>query len=96
MPKRPNDGGPAVPTFHTRDGQLKQATTGLSLRDYFAAAALTGLAYRMGGEVRPETRTQLMQATAAQAYLYADAMLAERDLTLDLDDDGAVELGGEG
>ena len=41
----------------------------VSLRDYFAGQALAGIAHRSGSDV----------VTAEEAYVYADAMLAERD-----------------
>jgi hypothetical protein len=47
---------------------------GMSLRDYFAAAALFGMNARDGfdpGQATPEQRASL-------AYIEADAMLAER------------------
>lgn len=46
---------------------------GMSLRDYFAAAALQGIAVRY-----PHTGTAVMIADAA--YILADAMLAQRDV----------------
>lgn len=59
-----NDGGPASPT---PDGYVHP---GMSLRDYFAAAALQGILARS-----PETN----QMTAEDAYGYADAMLKARE-----------------
>ena len=57
-----NDGGPAFPigTGDMRD------PTGMTLRDYFAAAALQGLL------------TQSRVVSAKEAYRLADAMLAAR------------------
>ena len=78
-----NDGGPAFP----RDVTVKFADTsartehhaGLSLRDYFAAAALTGLIadrqYGYGGDLK-EPRNH--HYVAMHAYAFADAMLATR------------------
>ena len=65
-----NDGGPAFPCEGER---LMQH--GMSLRDYMAAAALQGLiSGSLGG-----LREQPLETTAARvAYLFADAMLAER------------------
>ena len=73
------DGGPAFPVECSwTDGEPKGMqtgnalgwATGMSLRDYFAAAALQALVTR---EMRAPT------AAAEQAYVIADAMLAERD-----------------
>ena len=69
----PNDGGAAFPyVVQAADGTPAYEAPGMSLRDYFAAAALTGLAPRLrGGEYYPID-------AAAEAYRVADAMLAER------------------
>lgn len=63
----PSDGGPAFPIF----SDYAQAP-GMTLRDYFAAAALQG----MLGLYAPHEYTH--RAFALAAYNYADAMLAER------------------
>jgi hypothetical protein len=52
------------------DNPVVVENQGLSLRDYFAAAALTGLT------VNSNDRTY--ETDAMMAYKYADAMLAER------------------
>lgn len=80
-----DNGGPAFPAIqweHAGDKSWKLWLPGMSLRDYFAAAALTGLtanphlsewAERMerdGNEVR--------RSIATAAYATADAILAER------------------
>lgn len=49
---------------------------GMSLRDYFAAAALTGLMSDMG--LRPSNEAELAEASR-RLYQFADAMLAERE-----------------
>jgi hypothetical protein len=81
-----NDGGPAFPcevSFYEgamqgrQTGNTSGIHTGLTLRDYFAAAAITGLcsAQTQDGEWRhggPE-------GTSREAYLIADAMLAARE-----------------
>jgi len=71
------DGGPAFP--HTLP--TGQPFSGMSLRDYFAAQALTGcLAYSV---VNPMIGNFHENATpdnvAAAVYNYADAMLKARD-----------------
>ena len=63
-----NDGGPAFPfTFDDIDSTC----SGMSLRDYFAAAALQGLIASM------QDGTPVF--TAKLVYDYADAMLAQRE-----------------
>lgn len=79
-----NTGGPAYPRNHvpgtvTTDGEGRQhhtlfvpAQEGMTLRDYFAAAALTALiSIRRNGDGFHEH--------AYYAYAIADEMLAERD-----------------
>jgi hypothetical protein len=71
------DGGPAFPR-RLPDGEwppdeavrLVKAYAGMSLRDYFAAAALTGI-LASDNEIGPATATQT-------AYIMADRMIAER------------------
>lgn len=66
------DGGPAF-----------SAVNGISLRDYFAAAALQGLMAYTGGVTEDGNATKRYAAARAaiaeEAYLMADAMLAERE-----------------
>jgi len=70
-----NDGGPAFPgTIDKR--ALEQPAAGMSLRDFFAAAALTGLMSDMG--LRPSSEAEFTEASR-RLYQFADAMLAERD-----------------
>lgn len=65
------DGGPAFPVEFAQLPD-KELATGLSMRDYFAAAALQGL-----------TACQHTSGTSndfsEKAYEYADAMLKERE-----------------
>jgi len=77
MSKR-NDGGPAFPV----GSDLGPASNicdggygGMSLRDYFAAAAMPGIIADA-----PSDHTWATEV-ARQAYLIADAMLRERDKT---------------
>ena len=72
-----NDFQQAFPTQHVvadaNDPAFKLGSRGMSLRDYFAAAALQGmLAYPMPGNPKPEV-------IAGWAYAQADAMLAARE-----------------
>lgn len=75
MTTTPDDGGPAfpVPSQRTKDGfGTIAARSGMTLRDWFAAAALTGMAGNSGA---PWMQWKDM---ATGAYAAADAMLAER------------------
>lgn len=70
-----NDGGPAFPH------DLKQAhwlTAGMTLRDYFAAAALQGTL--SNGKGNREWGAIEMRDTTAFAYAFADAMLKAREV----------------
>lgn len=51
---------------------------GMTLRDYFAAAAVTGLMTR-SWEIENKTGSEIMKTWAASAYAVADYMLAERE-----------------
>lgn len=79
---RINDGGPAfplnTPTWHEQincDGYTGiDFTMGLSIRDYFAAKAMQGFA--------ADPKADWVDGAAGMsraAYLWADAMLAQRD-----------------
>lgn len=59
---------PAFPLTAEFDG-VRVGWWGMSQRDYFAAAALTGILAASKGDVDPEI-------DSAMAYRYADAMLA--------------------
>jgi len=52
----------------------------ISKRDYFAAAALTGLLARPGG---PASGLNVHDNVAAEAFLYADAMMKLSKTLLD-------------
>ena len=79
-----NDGGPAFPVSEWVDeptgvvldgtpmmGRKLMNVGGMTLRDYFAAAALQGMAI--------PTDSHLIGERAQMAYAIADAMLTERD-----------------
>ena len=72
MATKINEGGPAFP-FREQDGEGGyERFPGMSLRDYFAAAALQGWCAC--------SRTAGTEQDAAElAYRYADAMLAARE-----------------
>jgi len=61
-----NDGGPAFPVTDWRE------SSGMTLRDYFAAAALQGMC-------AATDRTGPCDAYALDAYAFADAMITERE-----------------
>lgn len=63
-----NDG--AFPSFQVDDDRLATPLGGLSLRDYFAAAALFSF---------PRILTATAEAKAAWAFQVADAMIQERE-----------------
>jgi len=82
-----NHGGPAFPRPHSWDEspvtgmhegdrtEPYDAQSGMTLRDYFAAAALPGFSYtdRFGGPNAERSHREV----AKLCYLMADAMLAE-------------------
>lgn len=71
MSNQINDGGPAFPNVPP-DSQYSDWDKGMTLRDYFAAAALQGLLADGGGASWNDD--------AKSAYLAADAMLKARDV----------------
>lgn len=74
---------PATVTVNRETGELVPhqfnqddfKTPGMSLRDYFAAAAMQGII----ACVRDHIGATLVQARVAKAYEYADAMLTARE-----------------
>lgn len=74
MSQTTNDGGPAFPDLPIEHaGYWYNGTTGMSLRDYFAAKAMTAiLTHKDAFENAGET------AIARMAYNQADAMLEAR------------------
>lgn len=94
MTDKIKDGGAAFPlnpeTHFTYKGEALEYACGMSLRDYFAAAALTGLlanesACKCGqyGNERPYgghyAKASARQEIASDAYAMADAMLFARE-----------------
>jgi len=72
MVMRNPDGGPAFPQNDAAVNRINNEA-GMTLRDYFAAAAMNGLCGGVPG-------SHLVPPNAAKlAYDYADAMLVERD-----------------
>ena len=79
-----DDGGSAFPELESGtlihdyydDGKHSldlQSSSGMSLRDYFAGQALTGLVSHVSG-----TQEVYRRVIAEDAYRFADAMLKER------------------
>lgn len=79
-----NDGGRAFPAAHMQILGAKDSELGMTLRDYFAAAALQGTMKDRGNLralalVADERKEDIGEFIAARMYSLADAMLAERD-----------------
>lgn len=72
------DGGTAFPVFKKKKMLCEVPENGMTLRDYFAGQALSGIsAHVVGAKVRNgETHAQ---ACARWSYEQADAMLAARN-----------------
>lgn len=72
-----NDGGPAFPLQrnHSNGDAIYAKGDGMSLRDYFAATALIGILPRAFNVM---TTAAMVADIASDAYIMADAMLAER------------------
>ncbi len=68
-----NDGGPAFPS----QSSMRDDWFGMSIRDYFAAAALQGELARSGTHEEPWTLSTAEQL-AQYCYSFADSMLKER------------------
>jgi hypothetical protein len=78
-----SNGGPAfpVPEVLLQNGQVRPTdAAGMTLRDYFAAAALPAIIGRVPGGTRPTGPGRTIQDEVADAaYAQADAMIAARD-----------------
>lgn len=74
----PNDGGPAFPTENERQvGHNAWHYQGMTLRDYFAAAAMQGFIASNRSVDSPNG--DVLQARAMWCYYHADAMLKARN-----------------
>ena len=69
-----NDGGPAFPNVPSDPGYT-QWDTGMTLRDYFAAAALQGI---VSDPNNWSNSKKDMESVSHAAYEFADAMLKAR------------------
>ena len=72
------DGGPAFPGEKAmRFGQTNDCNEGMTLRDYFASKAISGMMgeiHSYGQDISPDT----LENYAKSAYRLADALLAAR------------------
>lgn len=71
-----NDGGPAFPVQESMISSGSEgvpASSGMSLRDYFAAKAMQGIC------AIPTSANMEVASISKSAYLMADAMLAARE-----------------
>lgn len=73
-----NDGGPAFPFGFVTDHATVKVQEGMSLRDWFAGMALSGLIPNAAWDY---TSGPCNAAAAQRCYAIADAMLAERQKT---------------
>ena len=75
------DGGPAFPVTEKidtpYDTEVDVVRPGMTLRDYFAAAALTGM---LASDMRRGFPKPHPNITSVDAYEYSDAMLEARKL----------------
>jgi len=81
MNKPIEDGGPAFPQWdgHAITSEPNYLGGGISVRDYFAAAALQALiATVQAKDCATQTPGQLQLKLASSSYSIADAMLSER------------------
>jgi hypothetical protein len=78
-----NDAGPAFPITAEQSNNGISPSPGMSLRDYFAAAAMQALIARetQNDEVWNSDRDEdsFEAAVATRAFWYSDAMIEERD-----------------
>lgn len=82
----PNDGGPAFPcsTWELKDGvQIGTPVSGMSLRDWFAGLAMQQMCAGPGARMVADQddrydQTNWKYIVASNAYMFADAMIAER------------------
>lgn len=86
------DGGPAFPQgpWEDAEGNVETANPGMTLRDYFAAAALPAFIARLDINAKPTDALKIgayghaftkafRDAASKEAFAVADAMLAARE-----------------
>jgi hypothetical protein len=70
------NGGPAFPQIYwDADGKQYIHGTGMTLRDYFAAKAVS----QMWRDIDDDFDDDAYKVAAKRAYMLADAMIAERE-----------------
>ncbi len=80
-----HNGGPAFPILNNKIGyhaDIRQEWYGVTVRDYFAAKALSSLIaviYQVGETTDKEGGPITEDTLAVQAYHFADAMLKARE-----------------
>ena len=76
-----NDGGPAFPIVFNSPSTGPEYHDGMSLRDYFAAAALPAVIVRYEALTQVDDHAAPVSPSAAveMAYRYADAAIIERE-----------------
>ena len=79
MSHKINDGGQAFPRAVQFDDAFINGH-GMTLRDYFAAAALNGLLGNSEFHVAADVESEIPNAIAKYAYEAADAMLKAREV----------------
>jgi hypothetical protein len=77
-----NDGGPAFPSpvGERADGSPVYYSDGMTLRDYFAGQALSGIALWNRGQGGSFVNADDAKDAGVLAYQLADAMLAAREV----------------
>jgi hypothetical protein len=80
MSKQTDNGGAAFPCMdkHYPNGNIEYGSLGMTLRDYFAAAALQGNLASQSIECGYYQGEDCWEKAARDAYKAADAMLAAR------------------
>lgn len=76
MKQHRRNGGPAFPLEESEFNDGTRREEGMSIRDYFAAAALQGM---IGAGFRSGVSDNVANATALDAYAFADGMIRERE-----------------
>jgi hypothetical protein len=77
MSNQPKHGGPAFPTENAhQNGSNTYHFEGMTLRDYFAAAAMRGMQANSSIDAKPNITNEKV---ARWSYEIADAMLAGRE-----------------
>lgn len=82
MTSKPNDGGLAFPPYSGSpddDPRNKIIGGGMSLRDWFAGQALAGY-IASSAQGAQDYRDERENYAAFHAYLFADAMIARREI----------------